>query len=144
MPNEVNDKVNDGVNVHGSEDTIGLTGEEYDRIGFDFEQNRMYPQAIEAYKRAIRLGKNNYYAKESGLELDFVINYQGDSTILEVKAVNGNTKSAKTVMAHPDHYGKTKLIRIKDSNLSVSEHILTIPHYMAHLLFQWSAVLPVD
>ena len=104
----------------------------------------MYPQAIEAYKRAIRLGKNNYYAKESGLELDFVINYQGDSTILEVKAVNGNTKSAKTVMAHPDHYGKTKLIRIKDSNLSVSEHILTIPHYMAHLLFQWSATLPVD
>ena len=41
------------------------------------------------YKRG---GKFFYYAKESGLELDFVINYHGESTILEVKAVNGNTK----------------------------------------------------
>ena len=50
------------------------------------------------------------------MELDFVINYIGDSTILEVKAKDGNSKSAKTVMAHPDHYGKTQLIKIKDSN----------------------------
>lgn len=91
-----------------------------------------------------RGGRFYYFAKESGLELDFVINYIGDSTILEVKAVDGNTKSAKTVMAHPEHYGKTKLIRIKDSNLSFSEEILTIPHYMAYLLFRWSATLPID
>lgn len=55
------------------------------------------------YKRSGRLF---YFAKESGLELDFVINRQGESTILEVKAADGNTKSAKTVMSHPDHYGK--------------------------------------
>ena len=91
-----------------------------------------------------RGGRFYYFAKESGLELDFVINYLGDSTILEVKAVDGNAKSAKTVMAHPDHYGKTKLIRIKDSNLSFSEDILTIPHYAAYLLFRRSAILPVD
>lgn len=40
----------------GSNDTIGLTGEEYDRIGFDFEENHMFPQATEAYKRAVHLG----------------------------------------------------------------------------------------
>ncbi|MBQ6488962.1 MAG: ATP-binding protein [Solobacterium sp.] len=91
-----------------------------------------------------RGGRFYYFAKESGLKLDFVINYLGDSTILEVKAVDGNAKSAKTVMAHPDHYGKTKLIRIKDSNLSFSEDILTIPHYAAYLLFRRSAILPVD
>ena len=34
------------------------------------------------------------------MTLDFVINYLGDSTILEVKARDGNAKSAKTVMAH--------------------------------------------
>ena len=90
------------------------------------------------YKRGGRLF---FFAKESGLELDFVINYLGDSTILEVKARDGNAKSAKTVMAHPDHYGKTQLIRIKDSNLGVSDGILTIPHYMAHLLFKWQAAL---
>ena len=91
------------------------------------------------YKRGGRLF---YSAKESGLELDFVINYRGKSTILEVKARDGNAKSAKTVMTHPDHYGKTELIRIKDSNLGVSDGILTIPYYMAHLLFSWGAMLP--
>ena len=90
------------------------------------------------YKRG---GKLFYYARESRLELDFVINYLGDSTILEVKARDGNSKSAKTVMAHPDHYGKTQLIRIKDSNISETNGILTIPHYMAYLLFGWSATL---
>lgn len=93
------------------------------------------------YKRG---GKGFYFAKESGLELDFVINYHGESTILEVKAVDGNTKSAKTVMAHPDHYGETQLVRIKDANLAVSDSILTIPHYMAFLLFAWQPTLPVD
>ncbi len=42
------------------------------------------------YKRGGRLF---YFAKESGLELDFVINYIGTSTILEVKARDGNTNS---------------------------------------------------
>lgn len=93
------------------------------------------------YKRGGRLF---YFARESRLELDFVINYLGDSTILEVKARDGNSKSAKTVMAHPDHYGKTQLIRIKDSNISENNGILTLPHYMAHLLFKWSATLPAD
>jgi len=93
------------------------------------------------YKRG---GKLFYFAKNGGLELDFVINYLGNSTILEVKAKDGNAKSAKTVMAHPDHYGKTQLIRIKDSNLGESNGILTIPHYMAHLLFEWRATLPTE
>lgn len=93
------------------------------------------------YKRG---GKGFYFAKESGLELDFVINYHGESTTLEVKAVDGNTKSAKTVMAHPEHYGETQLVRIKDANLAVSDSILTIPHYMAFLLFAWQPTLPVD
>ena len=92
------------------------------------------------YKRGGRLF---YFAKDSGLELDFVINYHGCSTILEVKAKDGNTKSAKTVMAHPEHYGKTELIRIRDSNLNVANNILTIPHYMAYLLFDWQPVLPI-
>lgn len=93
------------------------------------------------YKRG---GKMFYFAKDSGLELDFVINYLGNSTILEVKAKDGNSKSAKTVMEHPDHYGKTQLIRVKDSNLGESNGILTIPHYMAHLLFEWQATLPTE
>ena len=93
------------------------------------------------YKRGGRLF---YFAKESGLELDFVINFHGDATILEVKAANGNAKSAKTVLAHPEHYGETRLITIKDANLSCASDVLTIPHYMAHLLFDWKPVLPAN
>ena len=88
-------------------------------------------------------GKLFYFSKESGLKLDFVINYHGNSTILEVKAVNGNTKSANTVMSHPEHYGETSLIHIKDSNITIKDNILTIPHYMAFLLFNWQATLPI-
>ena len=49
-----------------------------------------------------------YFAKESGLEIDFVIAYNGYATLIEAKAKTGNTKSSKTVMKHPEHYGKTK------------------------------------
>lgn len=90
-----------------------------------------------------RGGSLFYFAKESGLELDFVVNIGGESTILEVKAVDGNVKSAKTVMKHPEHYGKTKLIRIKENNIGYTDGILTIPHYMAHLLFNWSPTFPI-
>lgn len=92
------------------------------------------------YKRG---GAIFYFAKDSGLELDFVVNINGDATILEVKAVDGNAKSAKTVMKHPDHYGKTKIIHIKESNVGYSNEELTIPHYMAFLLFTWSPTLPI-
>ena len=90
-----------------------------------------------------RGGRLFYFAKDTGLRLDFVININGVATILEVKAADGNAKSAKTIMKHPDHYGETRLIRIKDSNVGYIDGILTIPHYMAYLLFDWSAMLPV-
>ncbi len=93
------------------------------------------------YKRG---GKLFYFAKESGLELDFVVNVGGESTILEVKAVNGNAKSAKTVFHHPEHYGKTKLVKITGGNLTFADDILAIPHYMAFLLFRWSSLLPLE
>lgn len=90
-----------------------------------------------------RGGNLYYFSKDTGLELDFVINYKGESTILEVKSVDGNTKSAKTVMKNVDHYGKTSLIRIKDKNIGYQDNILTIPHYMAFLLFDWSNTFPI-
>ena len=90
-----------------------------------------------------RGGKLFYFAKNTGLELDFVVNINGESTILEVKATDGNAKSAKTVLAHPDHYGEVKLIKIKESNIGYNDGVLTIPHYMAYLLFEWSPTLPI-
>ena len=75
-----------------------------------------------------------YFAKESGLEIDFVISYNGYSTLVEAKAKTGNTKSSKTVMKHPEHYGKTKLIKIGDYNVSEEGDIITIPHYVTFAL----------
>jgi predicted AAA+ superfamily ATPase len=75
-----------------------------------------------------------YFSKNSGLEIDFVINYEGVATLLEVKAKNGNTKSAKTVLSNPDHYGQTRLIKIVEGNIGYKDGILTIPRFMSFLL----------
>ena len=75
-----------------------------------------------------------YFSKNSGLEIDFVICYNGCATLIEAKTKNGNTKSSKTVMQHPEHYGKTKLIKIGDYNISENEDIITIPHYLTFVL----------
>ena len=75
-----------------------------------------------------------YFAKESGLKIDFVISYNGYSTLVEAKTKTGNTKSSKTVMKHPEHYGKTKLIKIGDYNVSEEGDIITIPHYLTFAL----------
>ena len=75
-----------------------------------------------------------YFSKESGLEIDFVICYKGDSYLVEVKKKSGNTKSAKTVMKNIDHYGKTKLLKIGDYNISEVKDIITMPHYLLFVL----------
>ncbi len=88
-----------------------------------------------AFDSLIKAGITPYYfAKDTGLKIDFVIAYKGYSTLLEVKAKNGNTKSSKTVMAHPEHYGKTKLIKIGDYNVSEEGDIITIPTYLTFAL----------
>lgn len=75
-----------------------------------------------------------YYHKDSGLEVDFVIRYKGECTLVEVKAVSGNTKSARTILRHPEKYHVNQMIKLGDYNVGRSEQILTLPLYMAFLL----------
>ena len=75
-----------------------------------------------------------YFAKEGGLQIDFVIAYHGVSTLIEAKAKTGNTKSSKTVMAHPEHYGITRLIKFGDYNIGYENEILTLPYYLVFAL----------
>ena len=75
-----------------------------------------------------------YFRKESGLEVDFLISYNGDATLIEAKSTTGNTKSSKQIMKNPNHYGKTKLIKIGDYNISEDGDIVTIPHYLTFIL----------
>lgn len=98
-----------------------------------------------AYKGAIfealiadifsKMGRRLYYFhKDSGLEVDFVMRYKGECTLVEVKAVNGNTKSAKTILRHPEKYHVKQMIKLGDCNVGRSEQMLTLPLYMAFLL----------
>ena len=75
-----------------------------------------------------------YFSKTSGLEIDFVINYEGVSTLLEVKAENGTAKSAKTVLQNKENYGQTRLICIKNKNIGFENGVFTIPHFLTFLL----------
>ena len=82
-----------------------------------------------------KMGRRLYYFhKDSGLEVDFVIRYQGECTLVEVKAATGNTKSTKTILHHPEKYHVYHAIKLGDYNVGRTEQTLTLPLYMAFLL----------
>lgn len=63
------------------------------------------------------------------LEIDFVMRYKGECVLLEVKAKNGNTKSTKTILSHPEKYNVHKAIKLIDGNIGRNGNILTLPLY---------------
>ena len=75
-----------------------------------------------------------YYHKDSGLEIDFVMWYKGQCTLVEVKATTGNAKSTRTILNHPEKYHVTSAIKLGDYNVGNENQILTLPLYMAFLL----------
>lgn len=78
-----------------------------------------------------------YYHKDSGLEVDFVTRYKGGATLIEVKATTGNTKSTKTILAHPEKYHVKGAIKLGGYNIGRNDRILTIPLYMGFLLTEY-------
>lgn len=84
-----------------------------------------------------KMGRKLYYFhKDSGLEIDFVIRYKGECTLLECKATSGNIKSAKTLLKHPEKYHVNLAIKLGDYNVGFSEQIITLPLYLGFLLEQ--------
>lgn len=82
-----------------------------------------------------KMGRKLYYFhKDSGLEVDFVIRYKGECTLVEVKAVTGNTKSTKTILKHPEKYHVNRAVKLGDYNVGRTGQILTLPLYLAFLL----------
>jgi len=72
-----------------------------------------------------------YYRKDSGLELDFLIDIAGQCVPIECKAESGNAKSLKTVMAHPEKYAITRAVKLGHYNIGCVDNITTMPMYMA-------------
>ena len=75
-----------------------------------------------------------YFQKDSGLEIDFVIRYQGAAVLVEVKAKTGNAKSVQTILKHPDKYHVNSAIKLGDYNVGRQGKVLTLPLYMGFLL----------
>ena len=75
-----------------------------------------------------------YFRKDSGLEVDFVIRYEGECTLIEVKASSGNVKSTKTILAHPEKYHVHRAIKLGNVNIGQSGQMTILPLYMAFLL----------
>ena len=83
----------------------------------------------------VKMGrKPYYYRKDSGLEIDFIIRYKGKSTLVEVKATNGNAKSAKTILNHPEKYHVDECLKFGDYNIGRQNGFLTLPFYAAFML----------
>ncbi len=85
-----------------------------------------------------KMGRKLYYFhKDSGLEVDFVIRYKGECTLVEVKSSTGNTKSTKTVLGHSEKYHVSSAIKLGDYNVGRAGQVLTLPLYMAFLLREY-------
>ena len=75
-----------------------------------------------------------YFQKDSGLELDFLVRMNGECVPIEVKAKSAKSKSAKTVLNHPEKYQVEHIIKFGDYNVGRKGDLLTLPTYMQFLL----------
>lgn len=75
-----------------------------------------------------------YFRKDSGLEVDFVMRIGSECVIMECKATTGNTKSAKTILRHPEKYHVRHAIKLGDYNIGIANDILILPTYLGFLV----------
>ena len=75
-----------------------------------------------------------YFHKDSGLELDFLVRFNGECVILEVKAKGGKAKSMATVLKNKDVYHVRNAIKLGQYNVGREGEVLTIPLYMGFLI----------
>ncbi len=75
-----------------------------------------------------------YYRKPSGLEIDFIMRYEGKVTLVEVKSKGGKTKSATTILNDKTHYDVSSLIKLTSQNIGIVKGTLTLPYYLVFLL----------
>lgn len=77
-----------------------------------------------------------YYRKNSGLEIDFITEYNSKSVLVEVKARNGQAKSAKEILENKEKYNINTLIKLTVNNVSRSQNVLNYPYYLTSFLFK--------
>ncbi len=106
----------------------------------DILQGNLYGYKVAIFENLMadmlhKMGRKLYYfRKDSGLEVDFVIRYNGECVLLEVKAKDGNTKSTRTILSHPEKYHVCHAIKLGNYNVGLKDGLLTLPLYMGFLL----------
>lgn len=75
-----------------------------------------------------------YFQKDSGLELDFLVRFKGECTVIEVKAKGGKAKSVSTVLKQKEKYHVNNVIKLGQYNVGRQGEVLTIPLYMGFLI----------
>lgn len=75
-----------------------------------------------------------YYHKDSGLELDFLVRFKGECTVVEIKAKSGKAKSLSTVLKNKNVYHVNSAIKLGNYNVGREGELLTIPLYMGGLI----------
>lgn len=114
-----------------------------DGTQFDILQGNLYGYKGAIFENLIadffvKMGRKlYYYHKDSGLEIDFVTRYKGGCWLVEVKSTTGNTKSAKTILSHPEKYHVDGVIKLGQYNIGKVDKMLTIPLYLGFLLTEY-------
>lgn len=75
-----------------------------------------------------------YYHKNGGVELDFLMRYKGECVPVECKAKDGNAKSLRTVLNHPEKYHVNYALKLGDYNIGRKDNCITLPFYLAFML----------
>lgn len=75
-----------------------------------------------------------YFHKDSGLELDFLVRFNGECVVIEVKSKTGKSKSMTTVLRNKDVYHVNNAIKLGQYNVGRNGEVLTIPLYMGFLV----------
>ncbi len=85
-----------------------------------------------------------YFHKDSGLELDFLVRFNGECTPIEVKSKTGRAKSMTTVLKNKQVYHVNNAIKLGQYNVGREGDVLTIPLYMGFLIKETigNAIIP--
>lgn len=75
-----------------------------------------------------------YFHKDSGLEIDFLIRFNGECVLVEVKSNSGKAKSMATVLKNKNIYHVNNGIKLGQYNVGREGDVLTIPLYMGFLI----------
>lgn len=80
-----------------------------------------------------------YHAPSGSPELDFLLEKDGETVIIECKASNNRATSMKYVISNPGKYGTHPAIKFSDTNIGSGKGFDTYPLYAAAFMVQDSA-----